>query len=335
MDKTHLNAYISLIQALLQCPKGGEWTLLQENEVLLTPDLIQLMAQVAEQLVGEGNIQASRFIQHWASQLAHLLEKTTEPKDRVENRTEAYLKLIQSLLECPKGGEYDILSQHAELVDSGLVQMMNQVAAQLATKGNQDVAIYLKHLAADVNRNGLHSAQEQPDTIPDTPVPPPEAPPQNFEPIPDPWQAEQQLQPLQNHSEIAKTETESRTNGEEAFSTPASALLSETAIADISNSQIYAVLEAIALRLANLEQWITTQAKTSDPLWYMQVLEQAHIQQWILSSEEIEQLLGVKPQCPPGESSFQRGCWKFMKVGKIGSQSGWLVKKQDLSVLTS
>jgi hypothetical protein len=333
MDKTHLNAYISLIQALLQCPKGEEWTLLQENEALLTPDLIQLMAQVAEQLGEEGNIQASRFIRHWAAQLAHLLEKTTESKDRVENRTEAYLKLIQSLLECPKGGEYDILSQHAELVDPGLVQMMNQVAAQLAAKGNQDVAIYLKHLAADVNRNGLHAAQGQPDTIPEPPAPPPEAPYQNFEPIPDPWQGELQLLPKPGQT-AAEVDSDAKTNLEETFATPASALPSETAIADISNAQIYAVLEAIAQRLTNLEKGMTTQSTASDPLWYMQVLEQAHTLQWILSSEEIEHLLGVKPQCPPGESSFQRGCWKFMKEGKIGSQSGWLVKKQDPSALT-
>jgi hypothetical protein len=59
----------------------------------------------------------------------------------------------------------------------------------------------------------------------------------------------------------------------------------------------------------------------------MEKLERAYAANWILSTEELEQLIGVKPKCHPGQKSFQRGCWEFVKVGKLGAQVGWQVIK--------
>ena len=47
-----------------------------------------------------------------------------------ENRLQAYLELIQALLNCPSGEETQILQANSELVDEGLVQVMQQVAEQ-------------------------------------------------------------------------------------------------------------------------------------------------------------------------------------------------------------
>ncbi|WP_170191112.1 hypothetical protein [Geitlerinema sp. P-1104] len=43
-----------------------------------------------------------------------------------EQRVQAYLSLIQELLECPIGEENDVLNRHLELVDEGFVQMCEQ-----------------------------------------------------------------------------------------------------------------------------------------------------------------------------------------------------------------
>ncbi len=64
-----------------------------------------------------------------------------------------------------------------------------------------------------------------------------------------------------------------------------------------------------------------------DPIAYNHSLEQAQQQNWILSSKEVKQLIGIKPSCPKGENVFTRGCWSFTKAGKIGNQTGWRVKK--------
>ena len=59
------------------------------------------------------------------------------------------------------------------------------------------------------------------------------------------------------------------------------------------------------------------------PLWFQEELEKAADLGWILSSSDVEALIGVKPK---GEI-FQRGGWEFTRAGKIGNQGAWKVNK--------
>ncbi|HIK46115.1 MAG TPA: hypothetical protein IGR64_14710 [Leptolyngbyaceae cyanobacterium M65_K2018_010] len=65
----------------------------------------------------------------------------------------------------------------------------------------------------------------------------------------------------------------------------------------------------------------------------MEVLERAASGGWVMTSEEVQHLIGIKPSCPKGHESFQRGCWVFEKAGKLGSQSAWRVTKHSPSDL--
>lgn len=262
MDTRHLNAYVSLIEALLQSAKGEEWLLLQQHEELIDAELLTVMAQVAERLNAEGNTAAAKFLHYWTLQLNHLLEQNATDQTPAKSRAQSYLQLIETLLGCSKGDEAAILSQHPDLMDEGLIYTMNQVAAQLAAQGSQDIAIYLKHLAAEVNRVWVHPGEAR------TPrsSPPP-------------------------------------------------------------NSHIEELLENISSRIEKLEILLSKHSTPPNPLWYMPILEQADTQAWIISSEEVEQLIGIKPHCASGDNSFVRGCWKFVKAGKIGTHSSWRVSK--------
>ncbi len=57
------------------------------------------------------------------------------------------------------------------------------------------------------------------------------------------------------------------------------------------------------------------------------MLEQACSQDWQLTTEEVEQLIGVKPHCHKDETVYQRGNWCFTKVGKLDGQTAWQVSK--------
>ena len=57
--------------------------------------------------------------------------KKTPPATK---RQTAYFKLIQALLECPDGKELKILRKHPDLVDVGLVEMMEMVATMLVAQ---------------------------------------------------------------------------------------------------------------------------------------------------------------------------------------------------------
>ena len=65
-----------------------------------------------------------------------------------EQRTQAYLNLIEQLLNCASGAEFQCLSDNQELLDRELVQVTNQLAARLGQNGKQEQANFLNSLAA-------------------------------------------------------------------------------------------------------------------------------------------------------------------------------------------
>jgi hypothetical protein len=350
MDTLHLNTYLHLIEALLQCAKGEEWLLLQQHEDLIDTELLAVMEQVTAQLNHEGNTPAAKFLHYWTAQLNHLLQQNNSTQTSTENRAQTYLKLIQTILGCVKGDEVVILSQHPDLVDEGLVYTMNQVAAQLAAKGNQDTAIYLKHLAAEVNRVLVDPSKER------TQLSSPQTS-HHIENLADRAVAIANKEP----SEEGRCPIEKTTDKADAPLSPKAGLnpplksslpnnnhvngsTIDPAVATANqrhpdlattpttlpqlNTHIEELLENISSRLEKLEISIDKHQNPANPLWYMSILEQADAQGWIVSSEEVEQLIGSKPHCAPDRNSFVRGCWKFEKAGKVGMQSSWRVAKE-------
>lgn len=76
-----------------------------------------------------------------------------------------------------------------------------------------------------------------------------------------------------------------------------------------------------------VSQTIASTVQQRSPLWYMSELERAEAQGWMLTTAEIQQLIGVKPTAATGTSTYQRGSFTFTKAGKIGTQTAWRVTK--------
>jgi hypothetical protein len=68
-------------------------------------------------------------------------------QQRIQQRIQAYLNLIQQLLSCPSGEEPQVLNNSLELVDEGFVLACQQVAAQLQEEGQENNAAFLQNLA--------------------------------------------------------------------------------------------------------------------------------------------------------------------------------------------
>ena len=97
---------------------------------------------------------------------------------------------------------------------------------------------------------------------------------------------------------------------------------------DITSGIVENNLEALVNMIAGaVSQVIDSTIPTRSPLWYMSELEQAQAQGWMLTTAEIQQLIGVKPTAAIGTSTYQRGSFTFTKAGKIGSQTAWRVTK--------
>jgi hypothetical protein len=305
MDKQRLKAYLELIQALLRCPNGEEWILLRQHEDLVNPELVQVMEQVAAHLASEGQVKEAKYLHNWAGQLHHVLTQAIAPPPS-DDKTQAYLQLIQQLLQCPEGQEQEILAAHEDLIGPGLVRTMLQVAKQAMAEGETETAEFLNNLATALNRAWLEAHQfggglrrPEPPSTPTGLEPPSASPP--APPTPE--------------AEPVRTPT-----------APAPARIAALG-ESIASGQIAEHLATIAQSLVKLDSLLTSRLQAADPLWYMERLEQAYASQWLLTTEEVEHLIGVKPVCHKEATTFPRGSWLFVKAGKVGTQTAWRVEK--------
>ncbi|MCC3527847.1 MAG: CHAT domain-containing protein [Microcoleus sp. PH2017_22_RUC_O_B] len=67
-----------------------------------------------------------------------------------EQHLEGYLHLVQALLSCPSGEEAAILNANSELLDARLVQVMTEVAENLAENGDKNAANFLQSVAIQI-----------------------------------------------------------------------------------------------------------------------------------------------------------------------------------------
>src|SRR4028118_365516 len=69
-----------------------------------------------------------------------------------ETRGQAYQQLIETLLNCPKGEERQIVQANLELVDSGFLQVCEVVAENLAEEGQENQANFLRNFASQLGQ---------------------------------------------------------------------------------------------------------------------------------------------------------------------------------------
>ena len=162
MNQQRLKAYLDLIQDLLSCPRGEEWILLRQNDKLVNSELIEVMEQVASHLAAEGEIKAAKYLHNWAGKLHHILTESIPIPKNNNDKTKAYVELIQALMSCPEGSEAEILAAHQELIGPELVKIMKQVASQMAVEGDEETASFLNNLAIDLNSAWLKNHEFKP-----------------------------------------------------------------------------------------------------------------------------------------------------------------------------
>ncbi|WP_353930754.1 hypothetical protein WJM97_21200 [Okeanomitos corallinicola TIOX110] len=74
-----------------------------------------------------------------------------------DERQNQYFNLIDELLRCANGQEPEVLESQPELIDSGLIHTMLQVATMFAHEGNQDGAQFLFFIARELAKQlGLY-----------------------------------------------------------------------------------------------------------------------------------------------------------------------------------
>jgi tetratricopeptide (TPR) repeat protein len=84
-----------------------------------------------------------------------------------ENRAQAYLELIHTLLNCPNGEEPQILQDNIELLDVEFLENCEKVAEKMAQQGGENGASFLRSLISQLSQlidinDGDNSEDENP-----------------------------------------------------------------------------------------------------------------------------------------------------------------------------
>ncbi|MCP2729131.1 hypothetical protein NJ959_11750, partial [Symplocastrum sp. BBK-W-15] len=124
MDEQRIQAYLTLINTLLNCPNGEEVQLLQANSELVDEGLVQVMVGVAQQMAEAGNENTANWLLQFASQLAEWLGISSTSPTR-----EDYLNFLLYILQAVATDNspqsvYPLLRQNLDKLNQNLVQIL-------------------------------------------------------------------------------------------------------------------------------------------------------------------------------------------------------------------
>ena len=138
MNEARIEAYLALIQALLQCENGQEPALLQANAELLDAGLVAVMGQYADFLQQQGEDNRAGWLRNMAQQLGQFLDA---PRDNQN----PYISFLQTLLQTVAESDgnpqviYPLLDNNLHLLDENLVNLLrawgNQTREQASPGG--------------------------------------------------------------------------------------------------------------------------------------------------------------------------------------------------------
>ncbi|MCM1982570.1 hypothetical protein [Lyngbya confervoides] len=271
-----------------------------------------------------------------------------------QKRLKSYLKLIQHLSKAPKGEEWTVLRKHEDLIDFYLIQLLEQTAQQRLRQGDHPEGIYLHNLARQLYH--LLICDEATGCRPEDPAPydrlidtvlraAPEDPLDLLEAhrhLLNPGlvnRMQQRAQQLADSDQLplaerlwALSENLSRRwfrDHDFPFHCTASDVRT-TASESHSPLPDQSLGEDLPCTAADPAPQFM-EARTPVSLWdqfaYLEILERAQACQWVLTSAQIEALMGSFPPVRGDLLTFDCGGWRFHRWGSVGDQWGWTVSK--------
>lgn len=309
-------AYLDFIQSLLGASPKEQQQLIAANQDLIGPGLFNMMRQIGAQLAAQGNREAGIYLTNLSEEMRRLW-------------------LQQHGFQSPPW--------NPELTDA---QPKGEPASY---KQTQQTTRPPTSNAPEAAGSKSQDLKPQDTKSQDAKAPSPAA--QSAKPlvgnaIPDPWaepgssgssgeSAASKKAPVAPAATGTAPAEDDISAAVEAAATTSSAAApsrsARSATADHVLHELNQHLAAIATALTELNERLATNPPPPPrPLWHLEALEQAHQAGWVLTTEEVEQLIQVKPKCSAKEDHYDRGNWRFVKAGKIGTQVAWRIEKLEL-----
>ena len=152
MDEERLQAYVNLINEILNCPDGEEVERLKAQPELLDAGLLDVMGQYAEYLRQQGDENRANFLSDFARQLAEALGISSPAASSEEEREARFNFLIEALSATEESNGnpevvYPLLQAKQEQLDDTFAEMLRRWAeatfAEVETEQAQSIAVVI------------------------------------------------------------------------------------------------------------------------------------------------------------------------------------------------
>jgi hypothetical protein len=120
---------------------------LQEYQKTIEQNLARAIEQVDKLLVAGNDCPIAGLLPETAVSIQ---------SDRKNNgKCRAYIDLIHALLHCPEGLETKVIAFNGDLIDSGLVSIMEQMATNIAAQGDRETANFLESCVREIKQQSI------------------------------------------------------------------------------------------------------------------------------------------------------------------------------------
>ena len=165
MNEQRRDAYLNLIQQLLDCPNGEEEEILAANQDLLDTEFLLVVEAVAEMMSEEGNEDTANWLRNLGNQLAEYLNQSSSQgqiEDLSEEDLEAYLQFLMEVLQVIEESNsnakvvYPLFAANTDKLDNNFAEMLRRCATNTFEEVETDAA---ESIAADIGNFGYFIEQ--------------------------------------------------------------------------------------------------------------------------------------------------------------------------------
>ena len=157
MEPSRQQAYLALIQQLLQCPSGEEPTVLESHQDLLDAEFLGTCEQVAQMLEERGDQNTALWLRNLAAQLGEVIAAGGSGGG-AEQQGAFLMQLLQTISECQGNPQvvYPLLRANLPVINQDLATQLNRWWEGVLTRADRE---HLQGLAAVVGELGNLFAQ--------------------------------------------------------------------------------------------------------------------------------------------------------------------------------
>jgi hypothetical protein len=146
MNAYNLENKLNLIEDVSDSERS-ESAWLQEYQKIIEQNLAKAIEQVDRLLVAGNDCQIAGLLPETAVSI--------QKNQKNNGKCRAYIDLIHALLHCPEGLETEIIAFNEDLIDPGLVKIMEQMATNIAAQGDRETANCLESCLREIKRRSV------------------------------------------------------------------------------------------------------------------------------------------------------------------------------------